>query len=104
MTNTAATATQSVTTYGPNLPRPLCDRGDIIVHRTGCADTTKGAYRRLHKSQIDAIDASSVEDIVDFVYGGFGEYDGTDSMDEYEGYRGGIYVFPCVDLPEHKAV
>lgn len=90
-----------VTIYGPNLPRSLSDRGDIVAHRAGCADTMKGAYRRLHSSQADTFDASSVEDIVEAVYGGFGEYEGMDDPEAYEGYRGGVYLFPCVDLPEH---
>lgn len=91
-----------VTIYGPNLPRELSDRGDIVAHRAGCADTRKGAYRSRGVSwTADTFEAASVEDIVEAVYGGFGEYEGTDDPEAYEGYRGGVYVFPCVDLPEH---
>lgn len=97
---TSPAPTISVTIYGPNLPRSISDRGDMVVHRTGCADTKKGGYRNL-RGNVSVIDASSIEDIVDYTYGGFGEYEGMDDPEEYEGYRGGIYVFPCVDLPEH---
>ncbi len=85
-----------VTIYGPNLPRELSDKGDIVAHRWDCVDSVR--------STAETLEVTSIEDIVDAVYGGFGEYEGTDEMDAYAGYRGGIYVFPCVDLPEHGPV
>lgn len=84
-----------VTILGPNLPRPLCDKGDMHVHAAGCADV-----RRYPKGADQGgweIDADTMQDVVEAVYG--------DMIDEsgraWHEYIGDLHWAPCVDsLPE----
>jgi hypothetical protein len=95
-------STISVTIYGPNLPRPLCDKGTLHVHAAGCRDG-----RRYPKGADQAgwtIEAGSLYDIVNDCYpAGEFEWDGivngkVDS-DDFHCYLGDIFVAPCVSLP-----
>lgn len=92
-----------VTICGPNLPRPLCDRGDMHVHQAGCADLRKypDDDRTRPGQKGWTIEASSVETVVYEVY--------DNQIEESEGYTWEDYVddlywAPCTSsLPRTEA-
>jgi len=91
-----------VIVIGPNLPRPLCDKGTMHVHKEGCADMQRGQLR--HAVSADqggwAIDVDSVAEIIEACYPSSDFcYDPT-VWAEYEGYRSDVHIAPCVTLPE----
>jgi hypothetical protein len=80
-----------VTVWGPNLGT----RGaSMHVHRPGCADTTRGIYRRLSEAERGwTVEVESTRDVVFAVYppDQF-DYDEAD----WENYLGEFKFFPCV--------
>lgn len=87
-----------VTIYGPNLPRSLSETGTLHVHKLGCADTRKMAYRAV--VDLWTIEADTIADIIEDIYPSDNfDYDSTDAS-EYAGYRNDVHVFPCVTIPE----
>lgn len=83
-----------VSVHGPNLPRPLSDKGTFHVHRAGCADTRKGVYLRSEPPWTAEVD--SVQQVVEDIY--------SDIIDEsggsWEDYAHDVVVYPCLSLPE----
>lgn len=90
----------NVTVYGPNLPKALADLGTLHVHKTGCADTKRGAFKTITDKDEWGFDATSVHAIVTNCYppDDF-QYDDSDP-DEYRVFRSDVHVAPCVTLPE----
>lgn len=82
-----------VTISGPNLPRPLCDKGDMHVHKAGCADLRRYPTERHTGEKGWTIEATSRQGVVEDVYG--------DQMHDYDppapwtDYEGDLYWAPC---------
>lgn len=86
-----------VAILGPNLPRPLCDKGDIHAHAAGCADIAR-RYPAGRDQGGWVIEAASIQEIIEDVYG--------DQMHDYDppapwsDYEGDVWLAPCVrELP-----
>lgn len=88
---------------GPNLPRPLCDKGEIHVHHADCQDLRKQAYRGA-QSSFEWHD--SVRSVIESMYGpeaGSFYYerdwdtpDGEPPANAWESYAGEFWFAPCV--------
>ena len=95
-----APALHRVTILGPNLPRPLCDRGDMHAHAAGCRDIGRYPFDdRARSSRGWTIDAADWRTVVEETYG--------DQMHDYDppapwtDYAHDIARFPCLaDLPD----
>lgn len=79
-----------VTVSGPNLPRPLADKGTMHVHAAGCADLRK--YPKGADQGGWPLDADSVQYVVENVYGHQIEEAGATWQD----YVSDFYWAPCV--------
>lgn len=94
-------STQKVTVLGPNLPRPLCDKGTLHVHAADCADIKRRYSRVIERDGWD-LEISSVREVIYDIYPPESfDYDGDDAS-EYSGYRSDVAVFPCVTVPEES--
>lgn len=84
-----------ITVMGPNLPRPLCDKGDMHVHAAGCAD-----LRRYPKG-IDqggwTINVEDVRSVVVAVYDNMIDESGL----TWEDYVSDLYWAPCTSTLPH---
>lgn len=81
----------AVTISGPNLPRPLCDKGDMHVHAAGCADLRKYPTERHTGEKGWTITVASVREVVENVYGDQIRESGSTWQD----YVGDFYWAPC---------
>lgn len=87
-----------VTVWGPNLG--VHDE-QIHLHKTGCADTKRGIYRR-HTGDEWNLDAASLQEIVHEIYPP-DNFD-YDADAEWRSYADDVKVFPCViGLPDEVA-
>ena len=83
-----------VTIIGPNLPRPLCDKGTFHVHRAGCADI-KRITGRYGLDLPWTIEVASILDVVGAVYDPSNfDYDLSDPEDRSP-YETDIHFLPC---------
>jgi hypothetical protein len=89
--------TQRLTLVGPNLPRPLCDRGTFHVHEAGCRDLHRGMLGACINgvNEYTANFRSRLE-VESFVY--------DFAPEENEDYTLGDYQYdfhfaPCVTIP-----
>lgn len=76
---------------GPNLPRPLCDKGTLHVHAHGCADLKKSAYARAGEPW--TIDAVSRQEVILDIYSN--QIDESDSTWDDPAYETDVYFAPC---------
>jgi hypothetical protein len=94
--------TMQVTIWGPDLPGK---GGEMHVHKAGCADTLRGAYKELTRAAgaydypaCEQIEATSKRQITELVWS-----DQLAEQDEdgwtWEQYAEEITFYPCVDLP-----
>jgi hypothetical protein len=95
MTTTEPT-TYRVTIVGPNLPRPLCDKGTFHVHKAGCADLKRGALGRAHAGPSAGFDMLVTDrlqveaDVYDFAPAENEDYTVGD-------YQSDFHFAPCLD-------
>ena len=71
-------------------------RGELHVHRTGCADLTKRQY--FGYDRYDEAYAS-VQELVSSWFDGHMQDDGVDPSEAWENYVSEFRFFPCVKLP-----
>lgn len=102
MASATKMVTHAVTILGPNMGRPLCDKGDLHVHRTGCADIKRqyGGVARYNEEHADK------RSVVDSMYGpeagSFYEEAGCENESTaWQQYEGEFWFAPCVSyLPD----
>jgi len=104
---------QLLTILGPNLRRPLCDKGEIHIHAAGCADLKRGGYQHVHSSDQCDEEHDSIKSVVESFFGpaagGFYEESGCYETPEqyaaaWKDYLGEFYFAPCVHLPDEIGV
>jgi hypothetical protein len=95
--------TQRVTIIGPNLPRPLCDKGTFHVHAEGCADIKRYPQPR---DPDWTIEASSIATVVEDIYSDILAENDIDGPDHpaWPIYESDVHFAPCVKLPRKDEV
>lgn len=83
-----------VTIAGPNLPRPLADRGDMHVHAAGCRDLSRYPTERHTGEKGWTIEVAGLRELTLEVYGD--QIAESDDPTDWQSYLEWMYVAPCV--------